>query len=247
MSESILCRLYSFRILKEGSSCIITNIITSESTDIFLANGGAAGSGHYLLPVTLFAHSPRIHQINLASARPSNPLTLWHNRLGHSYTGLIQKMAKLPLYRDRGLVIPDEFIARQQEPDLCDTCALAKPTRTLIYNTQSRSDVKGKMWFFDVSCGGDLSPSLKYGNKYCFMFADSCTRMYFAYYDKKVDDASVLKILKRFASEVLSTLQREDDEFIFIRSDNGQMNSNGVRAYCRKRDIFKSIHTCIPP
>ena len=164
--------------------------------------GREAGSGHYILPVTLFAHSPHIHNINLASVRPSNPLTLWHNRLGHSHTGLIQRMAKLDLYRDRGLNIPPEYLKRDQEPDLCDTCALAKPTRTLTYTPQTRSDIKGKMWYFDVSGGGDLVPSLKDGNRYCFMFADSCTRMYFDYYAKEVNDASVLHILKRFASEV---------------------------------------------
>ena len=91
MSESKLCQIYDFRILKQSSYCIITNLLTSKSTELVLGYGSEAGSGHYILPVTLFAHSPHIHNINLASVRPSNPLTLWHNRLGHTYTGLIHR------------------------------------------------------------------------------------------------------------------------------------------------------------
>jgi hypothetical protein len=33
-------------------------------------------------------------------------------------------------------------------------------------------------------------------------------------------------------------LQRENDTFTFLRSDNGQLDTHGVRAYCRKKSIF---------
>ena len=101
VSKSVMCQANNFRILK---------LLTSLSTKVILDHSGGSIKGFYILPIELCAHSPIIHKINLASVRPSYPLTLWHNRLGHSYTGLIQRMAKLSLYRDRGLIIPDEFL-----------------------------------------------------------------------------------------------------------------------------------------
>jgi len=186
LSEPVLCRNYNFRISKEGIHCNITNLITSFSSTVQLGKVGEVGSGHYLLPITLFHHSPHLHSINLASVRPSNPLTLWHNRFGHSYIGLIQKMARLQTYRSRGLLIPDEFLRTTQEPDLCDICAKGKPTRDNTFIPHTRSTIKGKLWYFDVSGGGDITPALKSDNKYIIIFADSCTRMYFDYYTKRV-------------------------------------------------------------
>ena len=238
ISESILCRDYNFKIVKENCSCIITDLLHSVTTEVTLGFRDDSGSGHYLLPITLFAHSPLIHSINLASVRPSNPLTLWHSRFGHSYTGLIQRMARLAIYSDRGLKIPPDFLHRIQDPDLCDICAQGKPTRDMSYTPQVRSSIKGKLWYFDVSGGGELTPALITLNKYTFMFCDSCTRMYFDYYTRNVDDVTVLRVLKLFADEVLSTLQREDDEFIFLRADNGQLDTIGVKAYTRKQGVI---------
>jgi len=147
-------------------------------------------------------------------------------------------MAKLPMYRDRGLTIPHEFLARTIEPDLCEHCAIGKPTLTHTSTTHSRSLIKGRLWYFDVSGGGELSPSLVNGNKYCCMFADSCTRMYFDFYTKDVKDKAILKILHLFSEQVLIPLQREVDEFTFLRSDQGQLNTKGVRAYCRRGSII---------
>ena len=80
-------------------------------------------------------------------------LIIWLSGKIHSVTlcRVDSKDARLSLYRDRSLVIPVESIAHKQESNLCNTCAIAKSTRTLAYNTQSRSDNFGKMWFFDVS------------------------------------------------------------------------------------------------
>ena len=80
-------------------------------------------------------------------------LIIWLSGKIHSVTlcRVDSKDARLSLYRDRSLVIPAESIAHKQESNLCNTCAIAKSTRTLAYNTQSRSDNLGKMWFFDVS------------------------------------------------------------------------------------------------
>jgi hypothetical protein len=77
-------------------------------------------------------------------------LIIWLSGKIHSVTlcRVDSKDARLSLYRDRSLVIPVESIAHKQELNLCNTCAIAKSTRTLTYNTQSRSDNLGKMWFF---------------------------------------------------------------------------------------------------
>jgi hypothetical protein len=76
-------------------------------------------------------------------------LIIWLSGKIHSVTlcRVDSKGARLSLYRDRSLVIPVESIAHKQELNLCNTCAIAKSTRTLAYNTQSRSDNYGKMWF----------------------------------------------------------------------------------------------------
>ena len=65
------------------------------------------------------------------------------------------------------------------------------------------------------------------------MFADSCTRMYFDFYTKDVTDKAILKDLHLFSEQILVPLQREVDEFTFLRSDQGQLNTKGVRIYCR--------------
>ena len=38
------------------------------------------------------------------------------------------KMAKMPLYRDRGLILSPAFLDTITDEDLCDACALAKLT-----------------------------------------------------------------------------------------------------------------------
>ena len=95
-------------------------------------------------------------------------------------------------------------------PDLCEACALGKPTRDLSYAPQVRSSVKGKLWYFDVSVGGEVTPSLKTMNKYIFMFADSCTRMYFDFYTQRIDEPTVLRFLNEF-SELILTGRRQRD------------------------------------
>ena len=65
--------------------------------------------------------------------------------------------------------------------------------------------------------------------------------MYFKYYTKKTDDQITLLILNKFAEDVLSTLDLEADEITFMQSDNGQLDSNGVKSWLRKRRIFSKF------
>ena len=93
--------------------------------------------------------------------------------------GLIVKMAKQEVYRNNGLKLPDNLLKHDPEEDLCESCAVGKPTFSYSYTTQYRSDTKGKLWYFDVSGGPQLTPSLKYENIYVYFFVDSYSRMYF--------------------------------------------------------------------
>jgi len=121
VSEGILAN-NNFSISKYSNICIITNLKNGFSTTTNLVNST------YPLSVDLFTHDAECHQTNLASVRPSNPKTLWHGRLGHGYMGTTTKVAKVPLYRDRGLKVPSAFLNSMLDEDLCDGCALGKPT-----------------------------------------------------------------------------------------------------------------------
>ena len=230
VSEAVLA-INNFSINKYANLCIITNLKNGLSTTSLLENNS------YPLSIELFTHDQECHAINLASVRPSNPKTLWHSRFGHAYMGLIIRMAKMPLYRERGLKIPQFLLNDPHDEDLCDACALGKPTFSHAFDIHYRSEIKGQLWYVDVSGGGNLTPSLKYGNKYCYLFVDSESRMYFKYFTKKVDDKTTLKVLDLFYNEVLVFLP-PIDVFTFIQSDNGQLDTNQVKAWIRKNKIF---------
>jgi hypothetical protein len=231
VSEGILTIKYGFSINKYGNICIITYLKTGLSTTTLQVDKV------YPLPITLFTHDIECHAINLASVRPSNPKTLWHSRFGHAYMGLIVRMAKMSLYRDRGLKIPQSILDMKHDEDLCDECALSKPTFSTAFDFKLRSEIKGQLWYVDVSGGGNLTPSVKYGNIYVYLFVDSCTRMYFKYFSKRVDDKTTLKILELFYNEVLCYLPNTD-EFRFIQSDNGQLDTNLVKGWIRRNKIY---------
>ena len=150
-------------------------------------------------------------------------------------------MARTKVYIDRGLKLPEEFLKNLGDADLCESCALGKPTFSFSYVPQTRAEKKGKLWYFDVSGGGELAPSLKYKNRYIYLFVDSASRMYFNYYTKTTDDRITLQILKKFEEDVLSTLDLDADEITFMQSDNGQLNSTGVKSWLRKRRIFSKF------
>jgi hypothetical protein len=234
VSEGILTLKYGFSINKYGNICIITYLKTGLSSTTLQVDST------YPLPITLFTHDIECHAINLASVRPSNPKTLWHSRFGHAYMGLIVRMAKMPLYRERGLKIPKSILDMKHDEDLCDECALSKPTFSNAFDFKLRSEIKGQLWYVDVSGGGHLTPSVKYGNKYIYLFVDSCTRMYFKYFSKRVDDKTTLKILDLFYNEVLSYLPHTD-EFRFIQSDNGQLDTNQVKGWIRRNKIYSEF------
>jgi len=234
VSEGVLCSLFDFKVVKEKQSCFIINKRLNKTAEVSLLPGHL----QYVLPPTLFLDDVESSIINLASVRPSNPKTLWHGRFGHAYMGLIIKMARNPIYQARGLKLPDDLLRTDHDEDLCENCALGKPTFSFAYVPQFRSEIKGKLWYFDVSGGGNLEPSLVSKETYLYLFVDSHTRMYFAYYTKNVDEETTMRILKQFNTEVLVALLEEELEVTFIQSDNGQLNTNGVKSWLRKRKIF---------
>ena len=233
ISESVLTYKFGFSINKYSNVCIITNIKTKFTVTTYLDTNNML----YPLPIELFTHDRVVHSINLASVRPSDPRTLWHGRFGHAYLGLIIEMAKKDLYRDRGLKIPESVLNMKIDNDLCEACALGKPTFDNQFELQQRSETKGQLWYVDVSGGGLQTPSLVNKNTYVYLFIDSCTRKIFKYFTKRVDDKMTLKILEIFYQEVLSYLP-ETTECRFIQSDNGQMDTNNVRFWLRRNKIY---------
>jgi len=156
VSEGLLCSRFGYKIAKEEYSCILTNDTNKTTFTLQLDHL----SMQYIIPTSLFDVNIESHAINLASVRPSNLKTLWHGRFGHAYMGLIIKMARSKIYSDRGLKLPDVLLKVDPDEDLCDACALGKPTFSFSYTQQFRSEIKGKLWYFDVSGGGNLTPSL---------------------------------------------------------------------------------------
>jgi hypothetical protein len=60
--------------------------------------------------------------------------------------GLIVKMARTNVYIERGLKIPEEFLRKIGDADLCESCALGKPTFSHSYVPQMRAEKR-------VDCG----------------------------------------------------------------------------------------------
>jgi len=225
VGEGYICERYGFTVCKHGSKCIVSVSDSNFSIDLV--------DGQYPLKLSMF----QCHQLNpnatisLASVRPASAKTLWHGRFGHFNMRTIIRMAKSDLYKDRGLKLPDNLLKHDAEEDLCECCAIGKPTLSTSHLRHKRSDIKGKLWYTDVSGGGNRVPSLFSGNTYMWIFVDSCTRMYFTYYTKAKDEATTIKILKEHMSNAAFMTLKENDDVIFFQSDNGEMDTKGVRSY----------------
>jgi hypothetical protein len=163
LSEALLCSIFGYKIVKENKSCTISNHINNTSYTLELD----MHSMQYILPLSLFDVNYEVHATNLASVRPSNLKTLWHGRFGHAYMGLIVIMARSRTYADRGLKLPDALLKADPNEDLCDACALGKPTFSFAFVEQYRSRIKGKLWYFDVSGGGKFNPVSRIQKSVC--------------------------------------------------------------------------------
>ena len=233
VSDGVLCKSYSFSVFKIGSTCTLTNLKLDHQLTFSLSKL----DGQYDMPVSAFQTMEQ-REIMLASVRPSNPKTLWHGRFGHSHMSGIIRMARLDLYANRGLKIPASFLKTDPEEDLCDACARGKPTISHKYEPHTRSDIKGKLWYFDVSCGGELVPSLVYSNRYLLLFVDSCTRKYFPYYTKNRDDSTIIRILNQHYDEVISFCDLHS-EILFFQSDNGELDTTNVKTWMRSKHALQ--------
>ena len=85
---------------------------------------------------------------------------------------------------------------------------------------------------FHFHLGAALSTALR---------ADSFSRKYFEYYAKNKEDTTTLRILKKFNSEIFSRvrLDIENDDIIFIQSDNGQLDTKSVKAYIQRQGVIQ--------
>ena len=113
----------------------------------------------------------------------------------------IMMMARSPIYRDRGLIVPAKLLRHDPEPDLCPACAQGKPTIRRSHARRPRATKKGALWFFDVSGGGNRVPSLIDKNVYMYLFVDSFSRKYFPYYTKKKDDQTAMAVMRKHFEE----------------------------------------------
>ena len=51
-------------------------------------------------------------------------------------------MGRTKVYLDRGLKLPEEFLRNLGDEDLCESCALGKPTFSFSYVSQTRAEEK---------------------------------------------------------------------------------------------------------
>ena len=261
ISDGVLCKYYGMSIYKIGSICRVTNLRTnkqlvcnlSDTTDQYIIPETSLEEDHngYMQSVSTLPNTTDLKFIPenapdadrngyfLASVRPANPRTLWHARFGHSHMHGIILMAKQKLYSDRGLKLPENLLKLNVEEDLCDSCAKGKPTISHKFIRHTRSEIKGKLWYFDVSGGGLIEPSLVYGNIYMMMFADSCTRMYWPYFTKRKDDKTILKILQKHYDEVILFCNLGEEEIIFYQSDNGELDTSGVKTWMKTKHALQ--------
>jgi hypothetical protein len=127
LSEGRLTNRYGFTIRKVGRVVTFTSP-TGESLDLTLSSDSRPN-----IPIL---HNFRYNEIKscnptkiaLASVRPCDARTLWHARFGHFNMRSILAMARNPLYRERGLIVPENLLKHDGEPDLCQSCAQGKPT-----------------------------------------------------------------------------------------------------------------------
>ena len=246
VSEPLLCLKYGFYVNKTGNRCIIGQLAKASRLEIFLSGE----SYQYNLNIENFDTTVAVYsEIMLASVRPSDPKTLWHSRFGHSHMKGIVSMAKQSLYADRGLKMPEHLLKLDHDEDLCEACARGKPTIVHTYTPVSRSEVKGQMWYFDVSGGGDVQPSLVYGNRYLYLFVDSCTRKYFCYFTKTKCDVTTQRVLNQHYEEVIIFVRGENDStsIIYFQSDNGELDTINTKAWMmRKRAIQRFTNPYTP-
>jgi hypothetical protein len=71
--------------------------------------------------------------------------------------------------------------------------------------------------------------------------------MYFEYYTMYVDDKTIRQVLILFEKEVLSTVTKDFDEITFIQSDNGQLDTDGVKTWCRRKNIYQRFTSAYHP
>jgi len=125
----------------------------------------------------------------------------------------------------------------------CDVCTLAKIKKFISHVSSERySYWPGEFYYVDFS--GPFETSMQ-GNVYMVLFVDRATRLIIGIFVKNKNEETAVEGMKKFIETNLSAPKFSSKDFIFIQSDNGEMNSEKVRLYSWANEIFQrfsSLH-----
>ena len=77
------------------------------------------------------------------------------------------------------------------------------------------------------------------GNIYMVLFVDRSTRLILGIFVKNKNEDTAVEVMRKFIDTKLSAPKFSGKDFIFVQSDNGEMNSEKVRMYSWANGIFQ--------
>jgi hypothetical protein len=119
----------------------------------------------------------------------------------------------------------------------CDVCTLAKIKKFISHVSSERySYWPGEFFYVDFS--GPFEMSMQ-GNIYMVLFVDRSTRLIVGIFVKNKNEDTAVEVMRKFIDTNLSAPKFSGKDFIFVQSDNGEMNSEKVRMYSWANGIFQ--------
>jgi hypothetical protein len=113
----------------------------------------------------------------LHTTKKPESLKLWHTRLAH---------LNFPTLRAYLKSLSINFIDDVNDTYLCDSCALAKATKS--YNRHAQTRAVRQWQYTHTDLVGPIVPAAFLGERYFFTFTDDCTRMTETYTGKTKDE-----------------------------------------------------------
>ncbi len=173
--------------------------------------------------------------VMIADAIVKDKINLLHQRLGHTCNKRLIAMAKDELYQSRGIKLSESEI-REIAGNFCIVCAMAKSTVKRREKPSKHVEPKmGEQYHVDIA-GPNPTPSL-HGYRYNYLIVEKISGKVWCYSSVRKDDATTLAILERFEVDHRGELHPVMTPKYFV-SDNGEMASEKVRAYCRQKGYF---------
>ena len=171
----------------------------------------------------------------LTEASHINTLDLAHRRLGHLGEDLIKFISERDCYLERGFRVNSSDFKKVYCK--CDVCTLAKIKKFIIHVSSERySYWPGEFFYVDFS--GPFEMSMQ-GNIYMVLFVDRSTRLIVGIFVKNKNEDTAVEVMRKFIDTNLSAPRYSNKDFIFVQSDNGEMNSEKVRLHSWANGIFQ--------